>query len=261
MALMRREHAVQPYLAALGDLVPPLLFVDFTRQLINRDYMFQSYCASEQWEAIADELDEDDEVELWRQCGAIVRRMHDTVGDAFGWPSPGPRYGSWHETVLERLNQIVAGFERAKIATDALNQVCDFLQKNPGLLAKVEEPRLLHGDLWRFNLLVDRHLSPPQIVSVLDADRAWWGDPLADVIIFLLEIRRDEPEWQAPIAAFCDTYGDLTPNDEARLRLTLYKAMHFGNIMAWYNHQSDFDTVRRASAELDEVVTELLKGE
>lgn len=260
VALMRRAYAVQPHLAAMGHLIPPLLFVDFTHQIIGRDYMFQAYCAGEQWELIADELDEEDELALWRQCGAIVRRLHDTVGDHFGWPAPGPRYESWAETVMARLDQILAELERYELSTDSMRKVCDYLQRTPELFAEVQRPCLLHGDLWRFNLLVDRQLSPPQIVGVLDADRAWWGDPLADWIIFLLAIRKGHAEWQEAIAAFCETYGDLTADAQAQQRLTLYKAMHLGNIMAWCHYQGDFDSVPHALADLDDVVTELLQG-
>src|SRR5262245_24165240 len=73
LASMRREYAVQPYLATLGHLVPPLLYADFTQQLIDRDYMFQEFRPGEQWGEIEDELDEVDEEALWLQCGAITR--------------------------------------------------------------------------------------------------------------------------------------------------------------------------------------------
>jgi len=46
-------------------------------------------------------------------------------------------------------------------------------------------PNLLHGDLWTFNLLVAHSNDRPAITGVLDTDRAWWGDPMADWIMFL----------------------------------------------------------------------------
>jgi aminoglycoside phosphotransferase (APT) family kinase protein len=260
VALMRREHAVQPYLAALGHLVPPLLFADFTHQALDRDYMFQEYRAGEQWEEICDELEEEDELALWRQCGAIVRQMHDTTVEEFGWPAPGPRYGSWAELVADRLERIVADLAQNDLETNSLLQVIDYLKAHPELLAAVQRPRLLHGDLWRFNLLINRAVSPPQIVALLDADRAWWGDPLADWIIFLLAIRRDEEEWEAPIAAFCESYGPIASNQAARQRLRLYKAMHFGTMAAWYHRQGDAEVVQRALGEASMATTELLNG-
>jgi len=60
---------------------------------------------------------------------------------------------------------------------------------NTSLLDEIQTPHLLHGDLWTFNLLVERGVHAPVITGVLDFDRAWWGDPSADWIMFLLAIR------------------------------------------------------------------------
>jgi aminoglycoside phosphotransferase (APT) family kinase protein len=261
VALMRREHSVQPYFATLGHLLPALLYVDFTQQIIDRDYMFQEYRAGQQWGEIEDELEEGDELALWRQCGAVVRRLHDTTGEAFGWPWPGQRYATWAELVLARLQKILADFEQYHLKSESLLQVVAYLQAYPALLAAVQRPCLLHGDLWRFNLLVDRQVTPPQIVGVLDADRAWWGDPLADWIIFLLAVRTELPEWQAPIAAFCESYGALVTDSTARQRLTVYKAMHLGTIAAWCHTQGYTEASEGALTDLDIATTELLNSE
>lgn len=260
VALMRREYAIQPHLASLGSLIPPVLFVDFTRQLIDRDYMLQSYCAGERWEDVIDELDEADNLSLWRQFGAILRRLHDTTGEGFGWPAPGQWYATWVEAITVRFLQIIAYLEQGNQNTNSLHQVFAYLQAQPQRLAEVQRPCLLHGDLWCFNLLIDRQFTPPQIVGVIDADRAWWGDPLADMTNFLLAIRTEEPEWQAPIAAFCGSYGPLAPDEAAKRRLTLYKAMHLGAVAAWYLSRGEVEVTERALAELDEVTTELLSG-
>src|SRR5262245_18701448 len=41
--LMRREHSIQPFFAPVATLMPKTLFLDFTHQLIDRDYMFQTF--------------------------------------------------------------------------------------------------------------------------------------------------------------------------------------------------------------------------
>jgi hypothetical protein len=43
--LMRREQQIQPFFAALAPLMPRTLMADFTRQLIDRDYIFQTFLA------------------------------------------------------------------------------------------------------------------------------------------------------------------------------------------------------------------------
>jgi aminoglycoside phosphotransferase (APT) family kinase protein len=260
VALMRREQAMQPYLAAVGHLLPRLLFVDFTHQVLDRDYMFQEFRTGERWEEIAKDLDEEDEAPLWQQFGAILRHLHDTSSKEFGWPALGLRYATWAEAVLARLEQLVPALAQAKLNQEPLRRLIAHLHAQPELLAVVTVAGLLHGDLWRFNLLVDRQVTPPQIVAVLDADRAWWGDPLADWTIFIFVIRRNEPEWQGAIAAFCESYGPLAPDDAAEQRLSIYKAMHLGTVVAWSHAQGDVESVKRASAELDATVAEILRS-
>src|SRR5690242_17403934 len=41
--LMRNEYASVPYLAPIADLMPRTLAADFTHQLIDRDYLFQTH--------------------------------------------------------------------------------------------------------------------------------------------------------------------------------------------------------------------------
>ena len=60
------------------------------------------------------------------------------------------------------------------------------IRAHPEQLDEIEVPCLLHGDLWLFNLLIARQPREPSIVGVLDADRAWWGDPMADWTMFIL---------------------------------------------------------------------------
>ena len=40
---MRNEHASIPYLAPIATLMPRTLMVDFTHEVIGRDFLFQAY--------------------------------------------------------------------------------------------------------------------------------------------------------------------------------------------------------------------------
>ena len=69
---------------ALGPLVPRTIMADFTRQLVDRDYMFQTFLAGERWDDVADELTAGEADTLWEQFGRATRAIHDTAGAAFG---------------------------------------------------------------------------------------------------------------------------------------------------------------------------------
>src|SRR5215469_13372743 len=52
--LMRNEYASLPFLAPISPLLPRILMADFTHQILERDYLFQTYMEGEQWAQIED---------------------------------------------------------------------------------------------------------------------------------------------------------------------------------------------------------------
>ena len=103
VALMRREHNILPFFASIATLMPKTIMADFTHQVVQRDYILQTYIEGERWSDIEDELTPDENLELWRQCGKIVKQMHETTGERFGYPQPGHQSTSWSEIVLDRF--------------------------------------------------------------------------------------------------------------------------------------------------------------
>jgi aminoglycoside phosphotransferase (APT) family kinase protein len=81
---------------------------------------------------------------------------------------------------------------------------------------------LVHFDLWDGNILVESGPARHRIGALIDAERAFWGDPLAEFVSLALygDIERD--------AAFLDGYraagGAISFDIAARQRLSLYRA-------------------------------------
>jgi aminoglycoside phosphotransferase (APT) family kinase protein len=81
---------------------------------------------------------------------------------------------------------------------------------------------LVHFDLWDGNILVEPSSAGHRISALIDAERAFWGDPLAEFVSLALygDIERD--------TAFLDGYrgagGTVTFDVAARRRLSLYRA-------------------------------------
>lgn len=253
VALMRREHNILPFFASIAALMPQSLLADFTHQIVPRDYLFQTFIEGERWSDIEDEIPFDQSVLLWRQCGQIVRRIHTTAGDYFGHPLPGRQFAKWSEAVIDRLARIGESGLAYGIDTASLGSILEIARANGSLLDEIETPYLLHGDLWTFNLLVQRGNDQPSIVGVLDADRAWWGDPAADWLIFLLSIRENEPEWQERIRAFYDGYGPPEMGHSAQIRQKIYRAMLIGEAAIWSTRNGDENGVSRSHRELAEL--------
>jgi len=119
-------------------------------------------------------------------------------------------------------------------------------------LDEVTVPRLVHFDLWRGNILVDRVGPAPRIGGLIDGERMFWGDPLADFVSLALlgDITQDESFLTGYQEA--DGQADFTP--AARQRLALYRSYLYLIML--------IETVPRASGEEHEAwVRELVATE
>lgn len=254
--LMRREQHIQPFFAALAPLMPRTLLADFTHQLIGRDYLFQTYLAGECWDTIAETFTLNEDLRLWEQFGTITKTIHTTIGTTFGGPYPAPTFATWSETILDRLEHVHHALAEAQLDVSDLRSVVEIVRNQTARLDAIARPHLLHGDLWLFNLLVTREADGPSISGVLDADRAWWGDPLADWTMFVLAMAA-APEMHHAHARFWQAYGEIEQTPETGFRQAVYEAMHIGTALVWASHHDDADTVQRGKRDLGAVVKRL----
>ena len=255
--LMRREHAIQPFFAPVAHLMPRCLFVDFTHQILDRDYMIQQYLAGERWDHIAGELSSMENDILWQQFGGLLKQIHNVEGSIFGLPYPGLDFPSWSQTVLKRFEYTEQLAARAQVIIPHFEEILNIVRLHADVLDEIRIPKLLHGDLWLFNLLVVRDAAGPRITGLLDADLAWWGDPVADWTMFLL-LHVKPPESIGYETSFWRAYGsepDHTPGGQ--FRLNTYMAMHASSAVLWANQHADQDTLKHASRTLAEAASYL----
>jgi aminoglycoside phosphotransferase (APT) family kinase protein len=229
---------------------------DFTHQIIARDYIFQTFIAGERWDDIAESITLEEQLQLWEQFGYITKTIHSTVGTAFGGPYPLAEFPTWSQTINNRLEHVVYAMTEAQLDVTDIRSVLTIVRNRPTTLDTIRQPHLLHGDLWLFNILIKRSPAGSNIVGILDADRAWWGDPLADWTMFVLE-KSASPDTQRFHDCFWQGYGqvDQTPNTE--FCKTVYEAMHIGTALAWAVRAHDDDTVERGRYDLSVAATNL----
>ena len=253
VALLRREHTILPFFASIATFTPKTLLVDFTHQIVGRDYVLQTVLEGDRWSDIEDELTEEENVDLWRQCGEIVKRIHQTPGEQFGYPYPGQTFANWHDVILDRFSRIAQSLKENQADISHFSTIFDLVASDVSVFNDVRRPCLLHGDLWTFNLLVARKDGRPLISGVLDTERAWWGDPLADWIMFLLSIRSGEEKWQERILSFHQGYGALEKSPTMQFRQEVYSAMHVGSSVVWGIKHGNREDIERGRQDLSRI--------
>ncbi|GHO88187.1 phosphotransferase family protein [Dictyobacter formicarum] len=252
-SFMRREHMLQPYFAPIAPLLPKILMIDFTHQLIERDYMFQTYMPGKLWSNVMGELTEDENDALWRQFAHIARTISTIKGDIFGIPYPGLQFATWSEKVIKTLEQSLQEAMRNGLNCEPIQMLCHIAANHAGLIDEITTPWLLHGDLWPFNILIERKENGPKISAVLDADRGYWGDPLADWTFNLLE-RRVSPHVRD---VFWQEFGRPTETPGLRFRACLYRGMHCCNALNELQRLNLRQQTEKVYADLHKALDEL----
>jgi aminoglycoside phosphotransferase (APT) family kinase protein len=248
--LMRNEYASQPWLAVIAPLMPQVLAADWSHEVIGRDWMIQTHLggvpAPEQlgvyprtaWPV------------FFRQMGAIARSVHDVRGPHFG-PVGSPGYGTWSGAVIASLEEIAADLDGAGLDAADVRKVAAVAAHDRAVLDEVTEPRLLTGDLWTVNAMLDPDADVPTITGVLDFDRTWFGDPAADWTIRMAMAKKDER------VAFWESYGAPESSPAAVWRGNIYEARHLGAIRLERHRLGKPEAVRESYGALAEVLAAL----
>ena len=176
---MRNEYAALPFLAPLGGLIPRTLAVDFTHQLLERDYLVQTLLPGEPASQRIPGYSASALRCLYRELGSVTRTIHEVTGSAFG-PVAGPLHATWSSALIAEFERLAEEFTAAGLDAAPAHRMIAAAERHRAELDEVTVPALLHGDLWTLNILVDTDPDRPTITGVLDCDAASWGDPMSD---------------------------------------------------------------------------------
>lgn len=218
--LMRNEHASIPFLAPIAPLLPQTLMADFTHTVIGRDYLFQSMLDGVPAPDGLGAYPRSTWASFFRQLGSIVAQIHAVRGRRFG-PVAGPSYPTWSQAVTATLTNAATDMEAAGLDATDIHKVAGLAEKHRAVLDQITDPRLLHGDLWTVNVMIDPDAAEPRITGVFDCDRTSWGDPAADWSLFMASRRPDTER-----DTFWETYPPQATDPEPRIRALIYQAMH-----------------------------------
>jgi fructosamine-3-kinase len=119
----------------------------------------------------------------------------------------------------------VADLDGTGLDSADVRLVIEAASRDRAVLDEVTVPRLLHGDLWTVNVMLEADAAEPVIGGVFDNDRMLWGDPEADWPLYMAA--RDPGGARE---AFWDGYGSRPSGDAAARRSLYYLARHVGAI-------------------------------
>jgi aminoglycoside phosphotransferase (APT) family kinase protein len=207
--------------AAVAEVTAPHVVAVGARTEVP--HLLMTACPGEPWDG---SVTESERPPLRRELGRQVARLHTVTGPGFGYPSGalGPLAPDWRtafaamiEAILDDARDYGARLPRS------VEQVERALRAGYPALDEVTVPALVHFDLWDGNILLHRPADGElRIGGLIDGERMFWGDPLADFVSLALlgDIRKDE----AFLAGYREAGGRAEFDVPARVRLALYRA-------------------------------------
>jgi aminoglycoside phosphotransferase (APT) family kinase protein len=254
-AFLRNEHAAAPYFAPVAAYLPRTLAVDFTHDLVGRDYVIQTVVPGVPAREGLMRYERPAWASFFRDLGEISRRMHAVPGSGFG-PVAGPLAPTWSEALRTQLSLIAEDLDQLGLEAADVRRLAALAQRRRDLLDEVTEPRLLHGDLWTINVMVEPDAPEPTVSGVFDCDRTWWGDPESDWAIYRAAERPGTER-----DAFWAGYGPLSEGPAARWRRLFYVARNLATVRLERQRLGLTDAVADSYGELGEVLRQLAELE
>jgi aminoglycoside phosphotransferase (APT) family kinase protein len=208
-------------LAAPNPLLPVVIHAGFGRAGAP-DFLLMTELPGQPWPAVADRIDGGQRQRLRGELGRTVAALHGMTGSKFGYPA-GPLTANWGSAFGDMLGTILAEADQYRVTLPRPTGVIRRrAARHEGALDEVTTPVLVHFDLWDGNILVDLDGDAPRIGGLIDAERAFWGDPLADFVSLALlgDIQQDE----AFLAGYRAAGGPARFDASSRVRLALYRS-------------------------------------
>lgn len=249
--LMRNEHASVPFLAPIAPMIPRTLAADFTREIIGRDYLFQTMLDGVPAPEGIGHYPRPQWTSFFRQMGEIAGSIHAVRGERFGSVT-GPWFDTWSGAVIALFADLAADLDDAGLHSADVRDVAAAAHEHEAVLDEVTEPRLLHGDLWTVNVMMEPGAAEPTISGVFDNDRTSWGDPESDWTIFMAG---KKPGTERD--AFWETYGPRPSTASAARRALFYLAKHIGAIRLERHRLGNADAVPETYEQMRDVLERL----
>lgn len=216
--LLRTEAMVYHLAQPAGLPMPTLMRAAFDDPEIGGDYLILSALDGVPWNRAT--LTPAQEGALRFELGRHLARLHAIPGTGvFGYPYAGLTGQTWREAFLVMVGAMLddAVYYGTPLPRTIV-EIAGLVHMNAHVLDEVVTPSLVHFDVWPGNVFLDADL---RIQALIDHERAFWGDPLADFITPTIfgELREDDPL----LAGYRDEGGPLTLDAAARTRMTLYR--------------------------------------
>ena len=188
--LMWTEALVYRRAGGVGVPVPEVLFADFTRRVLETDYIFLAVLPGVPLNTVRDRMPEAALRGVRTELGRVAARLHTVDGSPFGYPLRSSRTSrpTWRTAFGAMVDDLLADAVRLESELPVPPATISALvHRHDDVLDEVDRPALVHFDLWDGNVFVDDDGAGRwRVTGLIDGERAFFGDPLAELVSLAL---------------------------------------------------------------------------
>ena len=254
--IMKREIKVYRLLQNIHVPVPKVIAIDDTKSIIASDfYIMEQLEGNTLFELKENIIDKE---RYYKMVMEYLSKIHQIKMDAFGYDNLRVRPVSNSDAMLQMFDNIYQdGVKKNIVYPTFIIALLDRIKDYKLCLDEVKRPSLLHFDLWDGNIFVHQH----RVVGLIDTERSFNGDPLAEFAGMHLDIFADENR------TYLEHYNlfaneKIIVNDNARIRFRIYQTyMYFLMYVecAFRDINGSFDGQKQWSLEMLKKCYDILK--
>ncbi|MFB8102647.1 phosphotransferase family protein [Streptomyces sp. NPDC056007] len=212
---------------AAGAVIPRVVHSEPDPTAPTGAYLVMTARPGHPWDGVDGLQDTGDQSRLRDRLGSLVGRLHTITGPGgFGYPAEpfGPLAPTWRTAFTAMTEAVLADAVTYRAPLPyAVGRIRAVLARAAPVLDDVARPALVHFDLWPGNLLVTGEPGARAVGGIIDGERMFWGDPVADFVS--LALFGDLEEDGDFLAGYAESIGGrLEFSESVRLRLALYRS-------------------------------------
>lgn len=222
---LRREQTTIGLLTEIEDLLPRTIHFDESREFLDRDWVLQTWVRGEAWSELRSGLTDDEDMDLWRELGRVMRKIHTIVGEEFGPPEAGLGYTTWPDLIRWDVSGIAVDAHRYGIDREPFEHLQTLVDRAMPVLGKITVARLIHSDLSQRHVFISRGGDDRYgITGLIDFEFARFADQYSESVFLDTGML---PGRDSRDAALCEGYvcDRMTHEDQLRRHIYTLTAM------------------------------------
>ena len=180
--LMRSEAEVYRIVRENTSIpIPELFEYNSKRELIESDYMFMERYAGVSLDNLPD--DSEEKKSVYNELIEITARIHSIANNRFGYLGDDTRLqgDTWKDAFLGMVFTLLDdGQDLGVELPRTYGEIKGLFNSRAAVLEEIQEPRLVHWDLWPGNIFIKQENGRYRIEGIIDWERSFWGDPEAE---------------------------------------------------------------------------------